>query len=61
MLPERVLPYDTLFLCIGSTTNDFGIPGVAANAISLDTTIDADRFHRRLLAACVRADEEAAA
>src|ERR1700704_1991045 len=42
MLPERVLPYDTLILCIGSTTNDFGVPGVAANAISLDTAIDAD-------------------
>ena len=60
MLPERVLAYDTLILCIGSTTNDFGVPGVAANAISLDTAIDADRFHRRLLAACVRADDEAA-
>src|SRR6202158_4371668 len=60
MLPERVLPYDTLILCIGSTTNDFGVPGAAANAISLDTAIDADRFHRRLLAACVRADDEAA-
>ena len=60
MLPERVLAYDTLILCIGSTTNDFGVPGVAANAISLDTAIDADRFHRKLLAACVRADDEAA-
>jgi len=60
MLPERVLPYDTLILCIGSTTNDFGVPGVAANAISLDTAIDAGRFHRRLLAACVRADDDAA-
>src|SRR6202049_1607355 len=60
MLPERVLSYDTLILCIGSTTNDFGVPGAAENAISLDTAIDADRFHRRLLAACVRADDEAA-
>jgi len=60
MLPERVLPYDTLILCVGSTTNDFGVPGVAANAISLDTARDAERFHRRLLAACVRADDEAA-
>jgi NADH:ubiquinone reductase (H+-translocating) len=60
MLPERVLVYDTLILCIGSTTNDFGVAGVAANAISLDTAIDADRFHRRLLAACVRADDKAA-
>jgi NADH dehydrogenase len=60
MLPERVLAYDTLVLCIGSTTNDFGVPGAAANAISLDTAIDADRFHRKLLAACVRADDQAA-
>jgi NADH:ubiquinone reductase (H+-translocating) len=60
MLPERVLPYDTLVLCIGSTTNDFGVPGAAESAISLDTAIDADRFHRRLLAACTRADDNAA-
>jgi NADH:ubiquinone reductase (H+-translocating) len=60
MLPRRVLSYDTLILCVGSTTNDFGVPGVAANAISLDSARDADRFHRRLLAACVRADGEAA-
>lgn len=61
ILPERILPYDTLIFCIGSTTNDFGIPGVAAHAISLDTPLDAERFHRRLLAAAVRADDEAAA
>jgi NADH dehydrogenase len=60
ILPERILPYDTLIFCVGSTTNDFGIPGVAAGAISLDTPLDAERFHRRLLAAAVRADGEAA-
>ena len=61
MLPRRMLPYDTLILCIGSTTDDFGVPGVADNAISLDTAADAERFHRRLLAACiVRADDDAA-
>ncbi len=56
MLPARVLAYDTLIFCVGSTTNDFGIPGVARHAISLDTALDAERFHRRLLSACVRAD-----
>ncbi|HEV7414207.1 MAG TPA: NAD(P)/FAD-dependent oxidoreductase [Casimicrobiaceae bacterium] len=60
VLPGRSVPYDTLIFCIGSTTNDFGIPGVAAYAISLDTPLDAERFHRRLLAAAVRADGEAA-
>ena len=59
ILPERTVPYDTLIFCVGSTTNDFGIPGVAAHAISLDTPLDAERFHRRLLAAAVRADGEA--
>ena len=59
VLPPRALPYDTLIFCVGSTTNDFGIPGVAAHAISLDTPLDAERFHRRLLAAAVRADGEA--
>ena len=59
ILPPRTLPYDTLVFCVGSTTNDFGIPGVATHAISLDTPLDADRFHRRLLAAAVRADGEA--
>jgi NADH dehydrogenase len=61
MLPERGVPYDTLVFCVGSTNNDFGIQGVAAIAISLDTAQDAKRFHRKLLAACVRADDRAAA
>jgi NADH dehydrogenase len=61
MLPRRVVRYDTLVFCVGSISNDFGVPGVAAHAISLDTLADAERFHRRLLAACVRADAEAGA
>jgi NADH dehydrogenase len=59
MLPRRELRYDTLVICAGSVSNDFGVPGVAEHAISLDTPRDAERFHRRLLAACVRADAEA--
>jgi NADH dehydrogenase len=58
MLPKRTLHYDTLVFCVGSVSNDFGVPGVAEHAISLDTLQDAERFHRRLLAACVRADAE---
>ena len=56
MLPRRTIPYDTLIFCVGSVSNDFGVPGVAEHAISLDTHEDAERFHRRLLAACVRAN-----
>ena len=61
MLPRRTLRYDTLIFCVGSVSNDFNVPGIAAHAISLDALADAERFHRRLLAACVRADAEAAA
>jgi NADH dehydrogenase len=61
MLPQRTLPYDTLILCLGSVSNDFGVPGASVHPISLDTLYDAERFHRRLLATCVRADGRAAA
>jgi NADH dehydrogenase len=61
MLPRRTVRYDTLIFCVGSVSNDFNVPGIAAHAISLDSLADAERFHRRLLAACVRADSEAAA
>jgi NADH dehydrogenase len=57
VLPERTIGYDTLVLCVGSESNDFGVPGVAAHAMTLDTPPQAERFHRRLLAASVRADE----
>jgi NADH dehydrogenase len=60
MLPRRVLKYETLIFCVGSVSNDFDVPGVAKHAISLDTLTDAERFHRRLLAASVRADGAAA-
>ena len=61
ILPRRTLPYDTLVICVGSVGNDFGVPGAAQHPISLDTLDDAERFHRRLLAVCVRADGRAAA
>ncbi len=60
ILPPRRLPYDTLLLCVGSVSNDFGVPGVTPNAIALDTQDEAERFHRKLLAACARADAYAA-
>ena len=61
MLPARVIPYDTLIFAVGSASDDFGVPGVAEHAAVLDGLNDAERFHRRLLAACVRADADAAA
>jgi len=60
ILPARSVPYDTLIICVGSASNDFGVPGVAQWAIALDTAADAERFHRLLLGVCVRADARAA-
>ncbi len=56
--PERWVPYDTLVIAIGSVSNDFGVPGVAKHAIMLDTPEQAERFNRRLLNACVRANTQ---
>src|SRR5512147_672379 len=56
VLPERHVGYDTLVLCVGSVSNDFNVPGVAEHTINIDTPSQAERFHRRLLAASVRAD-----
>ena len=53
--PERSVPYDTLVMAVGSTTNDFGTPGVAEHAIALDTQEQAVRFHQRLVNASLRA------
>jgi NADH dehydrogenase len=52
-------PYDTLVMAVGSRTNDFGTPGVAEHAIALETPDDAERFHRRLVNACLRAHMQA--
>jgi NADH dehydrogenase len=59
ILPAGRVPYDTLILCVGSVGNDFGVPGIAEHSISLDTAADAEHFHRRLVAACVRAEGRA--
>jgi NADH:ubiquinone reductase (H+-translocating) len=49
MVPQRTIRYDTLVFAVGSTTNDFDIPGVREHCLFLDTREQADRFHRRLL------------
>ena len=61
ILPKRELPYDMLVIAVGSESNDFGVPGVAEHAIAIDTPEEAERFHRKLLAASVRADSRKAA
>ncbi len=53
--PAYTRGYDTLVIAVGSGTNDFGTPGVAEHAIALETPAQAQRFHRRLVNACLRA------
>jgi NADH dehydrogenase len=58
LIPRREVPYDTLVLAIGSLSNDFGTPGAREHAISLDTAEQAERFHRLLVNACIRANSQ---
>ncbi len=46
---RRTFKYDTLIIAVGSTTNNFGIKGVAEHCYSLDTRKQAERFHTLLL------------
>ena len=57
IIPPRVLGYDTLVIAVGSMSNDFGTPGVKDYAITLDTLDQAARFNRRMINACLRANE----
>jgi len=57
--PQRCFAYDSLVIAIGSRSNDFNIPGVAEHAIQLDTAEQAERFHRKLVNAFIRAHAQA--
>jgi NADH dehydrogenase len=58
VIAARTVRYDTLVIAVGSHTNDFGTPGAAQHAISLDTAAEATLFHSRLLNACLRANAQ---
>lgn len=58
LIGEREIRYDTLVIAVGSGTNDFGTPGAQAHAISLDMPAQAERFHNRLINACIRANAQ---
>ncbi|MBB5018700.1 NADH dehydrogenase [Chitinivorax tropicus] len=55
LLPRQSIPYDNLVLAIGSQTNDFHTPGAREHAIMLDSAAAAERFHHKLINACIRA------
>lgn len=59
IVPRRVFKYDTLAVCVGSVSNDFGTPGVKEHATALDTPREADRFHKKLINACIQANTQA--
>jgi len=56
--PPRSVSYDTLVIAIGSVTNDFGTRGVAEHGVPLETPAQAERFNRRLVNACLRAQTQ---
>jgi NADH:ubiquinone reductase (H+-translocating) len=58
VIPRRTFQYDSLVIAIGSTTNDFGIKGAREYSIALDTQDQAEKFHRRLHNALVRAQTQ---
>ncbi|NBX99048.1 MAG: NAD(P)/FAD-dependent oxidoreductase, partial [Burkholderiaceae bacterium] len=58
IMGARKLRYDILVLAVGSLTNDFGTPGVAQYALRLESPIDAERFHTRMLNDCIRAQAQ---
>jgi len=58
VIPPRAIAYDTLIIAVGSTTNDFGIKGAREFSIALDTQEQAERFHRRLHNALLRAQTQ---
>jgi NADH dehydrogenase len=43
------LPYDHLVIALGSVTNDYGIPGVAENALHVKWLSDAETLKRHVL------------
>ncbi|CAM3603892.1 MULTISPECIES: NAD(P)/FAD-dependent oxidoreductase [Rahnella] len=49
LVPVRDIAYDTLVMALGSTSNDFGTPGVKDHCIFLDNPHQAHRFHNEML------------
>ncbi len=54
LIPKRELSYDTLVVAVGSVSNDFGVPGVAEHCLFIDSTQQAESFHKKLVQACTR-------
>ncbi|MFJ5443726.1 NAD(P)/FAD-dependent oxidoreductase [Pectobacterium sp. CHL-2024] len=49
LVAARRIPYDILVVALGSTSNDFGTPGVKDHCIFLDNPKQARHFHNEML------------
>ena len=56
--PVQQIVYDTLVICIGSLSNDFGTQGVKEYALRLENQHDAKQFHSKMVNACIRAHNQ---
>lgn len=56
--PIQQIEYDTLVVCVGSLSNDFGTQGVKEFALKLETQHDAKQFHSKMINACIRAHHQ---
>lgn len=56
--PGRDLEFDYLVLALGSTTNFYGLPGVAENALPMKTLSDAMSLRNHVIAVFEHADQE---
>ncbi len=56
--PIQHIAYDTLVVCIGSLSNDFGTQGVKQYALRLENQHDAKQFHSKMVNACIRAHNQ---
>ncbi len=54
LLDERRVRYDVLVLAVGSTADDFGIPGVREHCHFIDSRAQAERFNAALRAATLQ-------
>ncbi|MCU1492591.1 MAG: dehydrogenase (ubiquinone) [Acidimicrobiaceae bacterium] len=57
----ELLPYDYLILAVGSSTSDFGIPGVFEHAFPLKSLPEAVRLRNHILTVFERADADRSA
>jgi len=56
--PVQKIAYDTLVICIGSLSNDFGTKGVKEYALKLENQTDAKLFDSKMVNACIRAHHQ---